>query len=111
VVLTYALGPDVAAERGRLGISDSGAPSPYPGPMAHVVGALGSGLVSSQGRRRDRSGSGGPRRGPKGLRHAVDTDTGDVACGTIDALRVFDDWPWTADGEWCEACEAAVPFD
>ena len=33
-------------------------------------------------------------REPKGKRHAVDTDTGLVACGTRDSLRVFDDWPW-----------------
>ncbi len=60
------------------------------------------------GRQRS-AGAGG--REPKGTRHAVDTDTGDAACGTLDALRLFSDLPWAADGEWCPECAELVPFD
>ena len=77
--------------------------------MGHVVGALGSGHVSAKSFGRNR---GGPAvRGPKGKRHAIDLDTGDPACGTPDALRIFEDWPWEPDGDWCAACEAAIPFE
>ena len=50
-------------------------------------------------------------REPRGKRHAVDTDTGLAACGTLDVLQVFDDQPWLPEGDWCETCEALVPFD
>ena len=49
-------------------------------------------------------------REPKGKRHAVDTDTGLVACGTRDSLRIFDDWPWAPEDDWCRACEELAPF-
>jgi hypothetical protein len=74
--------------------------------MAWVVGALGSRPARSKGLGRP---SGGGRE-PRGKRHAVDTDTGVVACGTRDSLRIFDDLPWAADPECCPTCEAAVPF-
>ena len=74
--------------------------------MGYVVGALGSRPVRSKGL--GRGGEGG--REPKGKRHAVDADTGQVACGTLDSLRVFEDLPWAPDGEWCANCEAVVPF-
>ena len=75
--------------------------------MPWVVGALGSRPARSKGLGRQSAGG----REPKGTRHAVDTDTGLVACGTRDSLRVFDDWPWAADDDWCRACEAIVPFE
>ena len=75
--------------------------------MPWVVGALGSRPVRSKGLGRQSVGG----REPKGKRHAVDTDTGLVACGTRDSLRIFDDWPWAADDDWCRACEAIVPFE
>jgi hypothetical protein len=75
--------------------------------MPWVVGALGSRPVRSKGLGRQSAGG----REPKGKRHAVDTDTGLVACGARDSLRVFDDWPWAADDDWCRACEAIVPFE
>jgi hypothetical protein len=78
--------------------------------MAYVVGALGSRPVPSKGPGRNASGGGVGQREPKGKRHAVDPDTGEVACGTRDALRVFDDLPWSPDGDSCTSCEAAVPF-
>jgi hypothetical protein len=65
-------------------------------------------LVTSKGFGRSAAPS---RRGPKGRRHAVDPDTGDAACGTLDALRVFEDWPWAPEGDWCEECAAAAPFE
>jgi hypothetical protein len=75
--------------------------------MGYVVGALGSRPARSKGIGRAREGG----REPKGTRHAVDVDTGDAACGTRDALRVFDDWPWAADVDCCPSCEAAAPFE
>ena len=78
--------------------------------MRYVVGALGSRPVPSRGLGRNASGSGDGRREPKGKRHAVDPGTGRAACGTLDSLRVFEDLPWTADGDWCLSCEAIVPF-
>ena len=78
--------------------------------MAYVVGALGSKPLSSKGMGRNAGGASGSRREPKGRRHAVDVDTGAAACGTFDSLRVFDDYPWIADGDTCPACEAVVPF-
>jgi hypothetical protein len=75
--------------------------------MGYVVGALGSQPVKSKGL--GRGGSEG-RREPKGKRHAVDADSGQVACGTLDSLRVFEDLPWGPDGDWCTNCEAVVPF-
>jgi len=74
--------------------------------MGYVVGALGSRPVRSKGLGRASAGG----REPKGKRHAVDPDTGEVACGTRDALRVFDDMPWSSDDDCCSNCEAAVPF-
>jgi hypothetical protein len=39
----------------------------------------------------------------------VDAATGQVACGSRDALRVFDELPWiTGDGEQCPICAATV---
>jgi len=76
--------------------------------MAYVVGALGSRPEKSKGLGRSASGLGG--REPKGRRHAVDPVTGEVACGTRDALRVFDDLPWAPDRECCGSCEALAPF-
>jgi hypothetical protein len=73
--------------------------------MPYVVGALGSRPAASKGL--GRSGSAG-RREPRGKRHAVHSATREVACGTFDALRVFDDLPWTSDGDGCVVCEAAV---
>ncbi len=79
--------------------------------MAYVLGSLGSRPARSRGMG-GRRGQGGPaRREPRGRCHAVDTDTGLAACGTMDALVVFDDQPWRPDGEWCEECEELVPFD
>ncbi len=78
--------------------------------MSYVVGALGSRPVRSKGLGRSSAGATASQREPKGRRHAVDPDTGEVACGTRDALRVFDDWPWAPDGDCCANCEAAVPF-
>jgi hypothetical protein len=75
--------------------------------MPFVVGALGSRPARSKGLGRQSAGG----REPKGKRHAVDSDTGMVACGTRDSLRVFEDWPWAPDGECCSACEAAAPFE
>ena len=86
-------------------------PSAYPDRMPYVVGALGSRPVPSKGLGRNAGGPGGGNREPKGKRHAVDADTGEAACGTFDALRVFDDWPWSADGDWCANCAAVVPFE
>jgi hypothetical protein len=40
--------------------------------------------------------------------HAVDTDTGMVACGTPESLRIFDDWPWAPEDDYCRACEEVV---
>jgi hypothetical protein len=60
---------------------------------------------------RTKAAPGAGRREPKGRRHAVDAETGTVACGIRDSLRVFDDIPWAPEGEWCEACESVVPFD
>jgi hypothetical protein len=78
--------------------------------MPYVVGALGSKPVAAKGLGRAAGGAGGGQREPKGRRHAVDVDTGAAACGTFDSLRVFDDLPWSADGEICSACAAVVPF-
>jgi hypothetical protein len=44
------------------------------------------------------------------MRHAVDPVSRQAACGTPDSLRVFDDFPWAPDGDWCADCEAIVPF-
>jgi hypothetical protein len=74
--------------------------------MPWVVGALGSRPARSKGLGRQ---SGGGRE-PKGRRHAVDAETGVAACGTPDALRIFADWPWAPEDEWCRSCEAVVPF-
>ena len=60
---------------------------------------------------RSKPGAGGSAREPKGKRHAVDVDNGTVACGTLDSLRIFDDIPWAAEGEWCTVCESVVPFE
>jgi hypothetical protein len=73
--------------------------------MPFVVGALGSKPVASRGI--GRSGAEG-RREPKGRRHAVDVDTREAACGTRDALRIFDDLAWPTDRDVCVACEEAV---
>lgn len=78
--------------------------------MPYVVGALGSKPVASKGLGRAAGGASGGQREPKGRRHAVDPDTGAAACGTFDSLRVFDDHPWTDDGDICPGCAAAVPF-
>jgi len=77
--------------------------------MPYVVGALGSRPMSKGFGRNPRGAPGG--REPKGMRHAIDTETGDPACGTLDSLRTFDDLDWAPEGEWCEECEALVPFD
>lgn len=82
----------------------------YPEPVAYVVGALGSKPVSSRGMGRAAGGPSGGGREPKGRRHAVDPATGAAACGTFDSLRVFDDYPWTDDGDVCPACAAVAPF-
>jgi len=74
--------------------------------VAWVVGALGSRPARSKGLGRQ----GGGGREPKGKRHAVDTDTGMVACGTPDSLRIFDDWPWVDDPECCPSCASVAPF-
>ena len=79
--------------------------------MAYVVGALGSRPARSNGLRGGRGDKGASRREPRGKRHAVDAETGDVACGTFDALQIFDDLPWGPDGEWCATCEELAPFD
>ena len=55
--------------------------------MPWVVGALGSRPVRSKGIGRPSTGG----REPKGKRHAVDTDTGMVACGLPQSLRIFPD--------------------
>ncbi len=47
-------------------------------------------------------------REPKGKRHAVDRDTGLVACGSPLSLRIFADWPWAPEEDWCEECEEIV---
>jgi hypothetical protein len=78
--------------------------------VPYVVGALGSRPTASKGIGRSRSANGGAGREPKGTRHAVDTDTGRPACGTVDALRLFADTPWSAEGEWCPDCADLVPF-
>jgi hypothetical protein len=31
-----------------------------------------------------------------------------VACGTPQRLRVFDDWPWAPEDDWCRECEETV---
>jgi hypothetical protein len=85
-------------------------PPAYARPMPYVVGALGSRPAASKGMGRAKA-AGAPRRAPRGTRHAVDTDTGRAACGTPESLRLFDDVPWAADGEWCEQCETLVPFE
>ena len=72
--------------------------------MPWVVGALGSRPARSKGIGRPSAGG----REPKGKRHAVDLDTGVVACGTNDSLRIFDDWVWAPDDDWCRACEDVV---
>jgi hypothetical protein len=72
--------------------------------MPWVVGALGSRPVRSKGIGRPSAGG----REPKGKRHAVDTDTGLVACGTPESLRIFDDWPWAPEDDFCRACEEVV---
>jgi hypothetical protein len=77
--------------------------------MAYVVGALGSRPASSRGFKGGRD-KGPPRREPRGKRHAVDTDTGLAACGTMDVLQLFDELSWGPEGEWCETCEDQVPF-
>ncbi len=74
--------------------------------MPYVVGALGSRPTKSKGLGRGSEGG----REPRGMRHAVDADTGEVACGTFDSLRVFDDLPWAPDAECCPNCEAIAPF-
>jgi hypothetical protein len=79
----------------------------YPGRMGFVVGALGSQPVRSKGLGRAASGGG---REPRGKRHAVEVVTREVACGTLDSLRVFEDRPWAPEGDWCRSCEALVPF-
>jgi len=77
--------------------------------MTYVVGALGSRPVGSKGLGR-KAAPGSALREPKGKRHAVDSETREVACGTRDSLRVFEDLAWAPDGEWCASCEALVPF-
>ena len=72
--------------------------------MPWVVGALGSRPVRSKGIGRPSAGG----REPKGKRHAVDLDTGAAACGAHDSLRVFDDWLWAPEDDWCRACEEVV---
>jgi hypothetical protein len=72
--------------------------------MSWVVGALGSRPTRSKGIGRPSAGG----REPKGKRHAVDADTGIVACGTAESLRIFEDWPWAPEDDWCRACEAVV---
>jgi hypothetical protein len=72
--------------------------------MPWVVGALGSRPARSKGIGRPSAGG----REPKGKRHAVDLDTGVVACGTHDSLRIFDDWRWAPEDDWCRACEDVV---
>jgi hypothetical protein len=79
--------------------------------MTYVVGSLGSRPARSGGFGGRRADQGKARREPRGKCHAVDTDTGEAACGTTGALQVFDDRPWRPDGEWCEECEELVPFD
>jgi len=78
--------------------------------MPYVLGALGSRPARSRGFSGGRGDKGAPRREPRGKCHAVDTDTGEAACGTMDSLQVFEDQPWAPEGEWCEECEALVPF-
>jgi len=78
--------------------------------MTYVVGALGSHLVKPKAFG-GRSAKNAGRREPRGMRHAVDLDSGDPACGTAVSLRVFDDEPWAPEGEWCPTCESLVPFD
>ena len=75
--------------------------------MPWVVGALGSRPARSKGIGRPSAGG----REPKGKRHAVDLDTGVVACGAHDSLRIFDDWPWAPEDDWCRACEELAPFE
>jgi hypothetical protein len=79
--------------------------------MSHVIGALGSRPARSRGFGGGRGDRGPARREPRGTCHAVDTDTGEAACGTTGSLQVFDDQPWRADGDRCPECEALVPFD
>jgi hypothetical protein len=74
--------------------------------MPWVVGALGSRPARSKGLGRQSAGG----REPKGKRHAVDSDTGVVACGTPVSLRVFADLPWAPEDDWCRACEEMAPF-
>jgi hypothetical protein len=69
-----------------------------------VVGALGSRPVRSKGIGRPSSGG----REPKGKRHAVDLDTGVVACGAHDSLRIFDDLLWAPEDDFCRVCEDVV---
>jgi hypothetical protein len=83
----------------------------YVASMTYVVGSLGSRPAASRSLRGGSRDKGPARREPRGIRHAVDLETGEVACGTIDMLQVFEDLPWQADGEWCPGCEDVVPFD
>ena len=78
--------------------------------MPYVVGSLGSRPTTSKSMGRGKAADVGGRE-PKGKRHAVDVSTGMAACGTRDALRVFDDLPWAAEGQWCTSCESIVPFE
>ena len=74
--------------------------------MPWVVGALGSRPTRSKGIGRASTGG----REPKGKRHAIDTVTGIVACGTPESLRIFEDCPWAPVDDWCRACEEIASF-
>jgi hypothetical protein len=78
--------------------------------MPYVLGALGSRPARSKFGS-GRGDKGAARREPRGKCHAVDTETGDAACGTMDSLQLFDDLPWGPEGEWCEDCAELVPFE
>ncbi|HEX9466824.1 MAG TPA: hypothetical protein VGA11_00300 [Acidimicrobiia bacterium] len=78
--------------------------------MPYVVGSLGSRPAASKGLGRARTSGVAGAREPRGTRHAVDSETGTVACGTRDTLRVFPGLSWAPEGEWCASCESVVPF-
>ena len=74
-------------------------------PRLALTGRCPGSPVRSDPARSRSKGIGRPSAGgrePKGKRHAIDTDTGVVACGTPESLRIFEDWPWAPEDDWCQ---------
>jgi len=77
-----------------------------------IAGTEESTIVAVGGALPGRGTAAPPPREPAGAWHAVDRDSGTVACGTTRFLETWPDHPWTEAGvaDRCPECLAAVPL-